>query len=109
MLRRAFLLRLKDNSLTEYQYHHDQVWPELVAEIEASGIASITLFEQEPLIFLFSEIFDPEAWEKLWCSEVYERWAKLMQPLVFFNEDGTVEMTELKEIWRVQASAHPDS
>lgn len=103
MIRRAFILRLKDDALPEYKHHHDNIWPDFVAEIERSGIASITIFEKDPLLFLFSEIHDKDAWDKLWATEIYDRWAKVMEPLMYFNEDGTVEMTELNEIFRVES------
>ncbi|NJN96228.1 MAG: L-rhamnose mutarotase [Anaerolineales bacterium] len=51
MLRRAFILRLKDNSLAEYTYHHDNFWPEMVEAIERSGIASITILRKTHCCF----------------------------------------------------------
>ena len=37
MIRRAFTLRLKPGALAEYKEKHDNIWPELVAEIESAG------------------------------------------------------------------------
>ncbi len=54
MIRRAFTMRLKPGGLAEYKRHHDAIWPELVAEIEQQGIAQITIFENDPLLFLYS-------------------------------------------------------
>ena len=39
MTRRAFTMRLKPNASVEYKQHHDNIWPELIDEIERSGIA----------------------------------------------------------------------
>src|SRR5947208_542244 len=44
-MRRAFRMRLKPGGLAEYRRHHDEIWPELVGEIERAGIAQITIFE----------------------------------------------------------------
>ena len=44
-IRRAFTLRLKPESFAKYKHYHDNIWPELVREIEACGIAQITTFE----------------------------------------------------------------
>ena len=41
--RKAFLLRLKPGALDQYVYWHDNIWPELQAEIASQGIAEITL------------------------------------------------------------------
>ncbi len=56
MIRRAFTMRLKPGGLAEYRRHHDAIWPELVAEIERQGIGQITIFENDPVLFLYSEI-----------------------------------------------------
>jgi len=37
MIRRAFTMRLKPDAAAEYKHHHDNIWPELVAEIEFAG------------------------------------------------------------------------
>jgi L-rhamnose mutarotase len=48
MIRRAFTMRLKEGALAEYKAHHDSIatkWPDLVEEIERSGIATINTFQ----------------------------------------------------------------
>jgi L-rhamnose mutarotase len=101
MIRRAFTMRLKPDSLDEYKHHHDNIWPELVAEIERAGIASITTFQRDLDLFLVSEIADEAAWDKLWTSEVHRRWADVMQPLMHLREDGIVDAGELTEVFHL--------
>jgi L-rhamnose mutarotase len=101
MIRRAFTMRLKPDSLAKYQHHHDNIWPELVAEIERSGIASITTFQRDLDLFLVSEIADEAAWDTLWNSEVHKRWAELMRPLMHLRDDGIVEAGELAEVFHL--------
>lgn len=102
MKRQAFLLRLKPGGLAEYERHHREIWPELVAQIEQSGIARITIFENDPLVFMYSEILDEEAWNKLWHSEVHYRWAKVMSPLMHYRDDGIADATSLREIFNLE-------
>lgn len=104
MIRRAFTMRLKPGGLAEYKRHHDQIWAELVAEIEQQGIAQITIFESDPVLVLYSEIRDPEAWDRLWHSDVHDRWAELMNPLMEFNSDGIVDSSELREVFHLETS-----
>jgi L-rhamnose mutarotase len=104
MIRRAFTMRLKPDALAEYKHHHDNIWPELVAEIERSGIASITTFQRELDLFLVSEIADEAAWDKLWNSEVHKRWAEVMQPLMHLRDDGIVDAGELAEVFHLRTS-----
>ena len=113
MIRRAFTMKLKAGSADEYIAHHDSIpekWPALVREIEASGIAQITTFRNGLDLFLYSEIADEEAWNKLWTSDVHRQWAELMQPLMHMNDEGIVEAGELKEIFHLKtAAAEKDS
>lgn len=102
MMRRAFTMRLKPDSFAEYKQHHDNIWPDLVAEIKKSGIGQITTFQRGLDLFLFSEIADEDAWNRLWTSPVHRRWADVMQPLMHLTEDGLVDAGELTEIFHLE-------
>lgn len=101
MIRRAFTMRLKPGAMAEYRKHHDAIWPELVQEIEKSGIASFTTFERDPDLFLYSEIYDEDAWDKLWNSEIHRKWGEVMEPLMAFK-DGIVDFGVLNEIFHLE-------
>jgi L-rhamnose mutarotase len=105
MIRRAFTLRLKPGALAEYKERHDRIWPELVEEIERSGIATMTAFEADPLIFYYSEIVDEDAWNRLWATEIHDRWAEAFQPLIDFNAEGAVDANDLREIFHLDTNA----
>ena len=109
MIRRAFTMRLKPDSLSEYKHHHDNIWPELVAEIERAGIASITTFQRGLDLFLVSEIADEAAWDKLWSSEVHKRWADVMQPLMHLREDGIVDAGDLTEVFHISTNGEGEA
>src|SRR5215470_4909204 len=100
-IRRAFTLRLKPNAYAKYKEYHDQIWPELVREIEKSGIAQITTFADDPQLFLYSEIYDEKAWDKLWNSKIHDKWAQCMEPLMLFRPDGKVDAGPLTEIFNL--------
>jgi L-rhamnose mutarotase len=106
MIRRAFTMRLQPGKLAEYKRFHDNVWPELVVEIERSGIASMTIFENDPVLFLYSEIVDESAWDKLWHTKIHDKWSEeAMNPLMFFRDDGIVDSTSLREIFHLETKA----
>ncbi len=105
MIRRAFTLRLKPGALAEYKEHHDKIWPELVDEIERSGIARMTAFEADPVVFYYSEILDEGAWDRLWHTEVHDRWGELFKPLMAFTEEGIVDAGDLQEIFHLETKA----
>lgn len=95
-------MRLKPGGLAEYKRQHDHIWPELVAEIEEQGIAQITIFEADSVLFLYSEITDVEAWDRLWHSEIHDKWGEVMNPLMEFNDDGIVDSTEVTEVFHLE-------
>ena len=105
MIRRAFTMRLKEGSLAQYRAHHDAIWGELVAEIERSGIGNMTIFENDPVLFLYSEITDVEAWDRLWHSAIHDKWSELMNPLMEFRPDGIVDSTEVREVFHLETKA----
>ena len=105
MIRRAFTMRLKPGGLAEYRRHHDSIWPELVAEIESQGIAQITIFENDPVLFLYSEIADEEAWDRLWHTTIHDRWGEIMNPLMEFNAEGIVDSSEVREVFHLETKA----
>jgi L-rhamnose mutarotase len=109
MIRRAFTLRLKPGALAEYKEHHDKIWPELVEEIERSGIARMTAFEADPVIFYYSEIVDETAWDRLWQTEVHDRWGELFKPLIGFTDEGIVDAGDLREIFHLETKAGQQS
>ena len=104
-MRVAFTMKLKPGALAEYTKKHDEIWPELVDEIEKAGIASITTFEADPVLFLVSEVSDPEAWDRLWATELHLKWAEVMRPFMHIDDQGIVESTELNEIFHLETKA----
>ena len=105
MIRRAFTMRLKPGALAEYRRHHDAIWPELVAEIERQGIGQITIFENDPVLFLYSEVRDEAAWDRLWHRAIHDKWGEIMNPLMEFRPDGIVDSTEVREVFHLETGA----
>ncbi len=103
-IRKAFLLKLKPGALDDYIHWHDNIWPELQLEIANQGIAEITLFQLDDMILLVSQVKDPDAWTRLWDSDVHKRWGELMSPLMHFKDDGVIDSRELREIWHFEPS-----
>src|SRR5437773_2682265 len=104
VIRRAFTLRLKPGRFARYKHYHDNIWPELVREIEACGIAQITTFADDLQLFLYSEIYDKKAWDKLWSSQIHDEWAQCMEPLMQFRPDGKVDAGPLREIFHLETA-----
>ncbi len=102
MPRVAFTMRLKPGGLAGYRRWHDRIWPELVQELAASGIRDMTIFEDDPVLFLYSEVDDEGAWDRLWRTEVHGRWGELMAPLMAMRDDGTIDSVPLREVFHME-------
>jgi L-rhamnose mutarotase len=105
MIRRAFTMKLKPGATEEYIRHHNGIpheWSQLVDEIRNCGIAQITTFQNGLDLFLYSQIDNEKAWDKLWNSEIHRKWAALMEPLMHLDENGIVEAGELTEIFHLE-------
>jgi L-rhamnose mutarotase len=105
MIKRAFTMRLKPGGLAGYREQHENIWPELVDEIERSGIAQITIFENDPVLVLYSEIRDAVAWDRLWATEVHGRWGAIMDEYMAVDETGAPEFSELREVFHLEPAA----
>ena len=103
MIRQAVLLRLKPDALAEYKRHHDNLWPELADAIRAAGIRQITSFEHQGLLFMYSEVEDDGAWDRLWNTEIHARWGEVMSPLLEWGEDNKVKAEFLPLIFNFDA------
>ena len=56
--------------------------------MKESGIFSIRTFEVNPtLLFIFAEVTDNNAFEKLWNTEAHKEWVEVMEPLMELNEE----------------------
>jgi L-rhamnose mutarotase len=69
----------------------------------------MTAFEADPIIFYYSEVLDEDAWDRLWRTEVHDRWGELFKPLMSFTEEGIVDAGDLREIFHLDTNAGPRS
>jgi len=99
--RAGFMLQLKPGGLEAYERLHDQIWPELVAEMAAKGVEQVTIFHADSKLFIYSEIADARAWERLWNLDIHLRWAAELEPYLVLAEDGTPASTDLTEIFHL--------
>jgi L-rhamnose mutarotase len=82
MQRVAFQLRVKAGMESEYDRAHQNVWPELLCELEGFGVREYSIFRRGQELFLYMHVPDfDRLLEQLAASEVNQRWQKTMAPL----------------------------
>jgi L-rhamnose mutarotase len=82
MRRFAFKLRIKRDSIEEYDREHTRVWPELLIRLKEAGISEYSIFRRGQDLFLCLRVDDfDRAWEQLDRDPVNQRWQTLMSRL----------------------------
>jgi L-rhamnose mutarotase len=92
MQRIAFNIRVRPDKLVEYLKLHNPIWPELAAELRASGIRNYTLWlRPDGTEFGYLECDDWQAsCDYLAKSEVHTRWQMLMKDFLLTPGDGAL-------------------
>jgi L-rhamnose mutarotase len=101
MARSAFVLTIKPDKVEEYVKAHQEVWPEMLAEISAAGIRNYSIFLHGNQAFGYYESDDFDAaWDYLASSQVNQRWQESMTE---FLEQRVADEgpTTLREIFRL--------
>ena len=108
MIRTAFEMKLRPGALAEYIRLHDEVptkHQDLAAAIRDAGIYREVVFVADPLMIIYAEISDRDAYKRLFATEVHERWAQLMAPLMEPGPDGRAYMRWLDNVWEVDLAS----
>lgn len=105
-VRVAFELSVRGDRISEYIARHTPVWPEMLAEIAASGRRNYSLFlaEGSRVIGYYETNDDPASRAYLASSEVAARWEAEMAPF-FLGQVGRVDQadTALVEIFNLSS------
>jgi L-rhamnose mutarotase len=107
MTRVAFMLRVRPEMLDEYVARHTPVWPEMLAEIAASGRRNYSIFldrERSTLFGYYEVDDDAAAREYLAASSVAARWEASMSEF-FIGLDGRADQAaqNLVEVFKLHA------
>jgi L-rhamnose mutarotase len=84
-------MRLNPGMEAEYIRRHDEIWPELVALLKATGIAnySIHLDRETMTLFGYLERRDDHTMDDLPNHPVMRRWWAFMGDIMQTNPDGS--------------------
>lgn len=96
-------MKLKPGCVTEYKRRHDNIWPELAAELRAAGISDYSIFLDEQTLTLFAvqKLADDNKADQLHASAVMRKWWDYMAPLMETNPDNSPVTRPLKEVFHL--------
>ncbi|MBS4207830.1 L-rhamnose mutarotase [Bacillus sp. FJAT-50079] len=101
MIRKASIMYVHKHAYEEYEKRHNELWPEMAAELKAHGAHHYSIFldEKTGQLFAYVEIESEEKWERMAETDVCQRWWKYMAPLMKTNEDHSPVSLALKQVF----------
>jgi L-rhamnose mutarotase len=103
MERVCFTFEIYEGMEEEYQKRHDEIWPEMVRDIEAAGFTNYSLFRRGTnVVGYFEAIPDAKtASEKMGKSEVNAKWAEWFKEVIVNLTDTNGNLMVMKEVWHL--------
>ncbi len=103
MIRKAFLMTLKNGCQEEYERRHNPIWAELQAVLKQHGVRNYSIFLEPDSnqLFAFAEIESEERWREIAQTDVCRRWWAFMAELMLTNPDNSPVSIELNEVFHL--------
>lgn len=101
MIRNAFKMKLKAGFEAEYKKRHDEIWPELSAELTRAGVSDYSIFLDEETLTLFAvqKLTDTNTSDLLPETEIVKKWWSYMADIMEVNPDNSPVAITLKEVF----------
>ena len=106
MKRVGFMLKVRQEKLDEYKRQHENVWPEMLATLRATGWHNYTLFVRDDgLLFGYFETPDSlqDAQARMTETEINTKWQEFMAP--YFESPNNARpdemFVELQEVFHL--------
>ncbi|MHC6202884.1 L-rhamnose mutarotase [Breznakiellaceae bacterium SP9] len=103
MTRNAFIMHLHPGNEKEYKKRHDEIWPELKAELRRAGVSnySIYLDSKTNTLYAYRQLADDATDGELAGKEIVKRWWHSMKDLMDSNPDESPVCDELTELFHM--------
>ncbi|MDR2793494.1 MAG: L-rhamnose mutarotase [Treponema sp.] len=103
MRRNAFAMRLKPGCGKEYKKRHDEIWPELKAELRKAGVSdySIYLDGKTGTLFAFQYLADDATDGELPKNDIVRKWWRMMKDIMDVNPDESPISDPLEEMFHM--------
>lgn len=92
MEKRVWKARVLPGMLAEYRRRHDEIWPEMAAALQESGIRNYTIWNNGDELIGYYECPDLEAAERYKAaSPVMQRWSRSMEGIMEMERSASGE------------------
>jgi L-rhamnose mutarotase len=99
----GFVMKLQAGREDEYRRRHDEIWPEMAAELKAAGARNYSIFLRGDDLFGYLEVDDFAAFRRhMDASAVNARWQAGMAELIDPDTDpATGFHRQLEEVFHL--------
>jgi L-rhamnose mutarotase len=99
----CFKFEIYPGQEAEYKRRHDEIWPELVAEIEAAGLRNYSLFRKDQEVVAYVECHPDAAtaFAKIANGEANARWSEWFEDVIVALTDENGDLFTLDEVWHL--------
>ncbi len=103
MQRIAFTMRIKEGTEEEYRRRHQQVWPDLLADLKRAGCHNYSIYLRGTELFAYMEVEDFQRYLAVMAaSQASERWESWMGDiLIRTTEAATGFPPVLEEVFHL--------
>lgn len=105
MLRKSFLIQMKEGKQREYERRHNPIWPELEAVFKENGVSNFSIFMDETTGFLFGylEVKDEASYNRIGETEVCRKWWKYNTEVLKCESENSIKGIEvsLREVFHM--------
>ena len=115
MVRKAFVMSVREGCEAEYERRHRPIWPELAEVLKEHGVANYSIFlhSETRQLFGYAEIDNETQWRAIASTEVCQRWwrsmASLMPTVPGTNEPESVALREVFHLDGTRSSTGRDT
>jgi L-rhamnose mutarotase len=99
----AFKMTIRPGMEEEYKRRHDDLWPELRALLENSGISEYYIFldRDTSTLFAFQKVSGKGNSQELGNHPVVQKWWKYMSDISISNPDHSPVSVPLEEMFKL--------
>ncbi len=103
MERLCFTFETRPGTAAEYKKRHDEIWPELVHDIQDAGMKNYSIFRRGDQVIGYVECHPDvaTAFQKLGSSEANARWSKWFEDVIVALTDEQGNLFRLDEVWHL--------
>jgi L-rhamnose mutarotase len=103
MERCCFTMTLRPGAEEEYRRRHDEIWPEMVTALKASGISDYTIFRRGRELYAFCSC-EPDAataFARMGATDVNRRWSAWFEDVLESLLDERGELRWAEQVWHL--------